>query len=358
MKKISFIVITIALLVFATVYFARNSESVSNTDDIKVNDVKFSPSYFSAGVTISNNTNTENTYRVTSIPYNKDIVNLPYYFYADTSYPIVGASTITALGVVDHLQSELKGKEVSESVTTVDAKRLSTIMRQGPAVVIITTGVLPDTVLSDSEDLVGAWLRKGGCIIWAGDAFGYYYGKPNESLKKITSTALGWASQEKILGTNILSSENYNTNMSETLGNTPCKVAEALSIRYKYTQTGAIASLLRSVKGTNLGWSLTTENDVRTSLAWVPVGKGGVLIFGSGVAIREADVAWDISQIIASDIIYSDTDSVTTKNVTVPAGQTISTNIEQQNNNYWKIKMIIFNESVYEHEFFMKSYKK
>jgi hypothetical protein len=171
----------------------------------------------------------------------------------------------------------------------VDAAQLATVLAANPrGILVITTEILPDTVLSNSSKVLESWLENGGELIWAGGPLGYAEGHWSPATGFIYDD-LGWAGEYRITGfymEDVLGNPLILPS-GPLLGSTPTGWSEALGLQYNGTMDGANVTQLYYHNGTALGfesvWNVPFQGtSPRTSLAYVPVGKGSVYYFGGG----------------------------------------------------------------------------
>ncbi|MCI4362940.1 MAG: hypothetical protein L3K13_01360 [Thermoplasmata archaeon] len=103
------------------------------------------------------------------------------YYYYDANYPVSFSSIADWFGLTQHLSVVASARGLPFNLTLVDAVGLAGVLRQPPranTVLIVASGVLPDTVYTAQSDLLAPWIRLGGTLVWAGDTVGRYEGTP------------------------------------------------------------------------------------------------------------------------------------------------------------------------------------
>jgi hypothetical protein len=103
------------------------------------------------------------------------------YYYYDANYPVSFSSIADWFGLTQHLSVVASARGLPFNLTMVDAVGLAGLLRQPPranTVLIVASGVLPDTVYTAQSDLLVPWIRLGGNLVWAGDTIGRYEGTP------------------------------------------------------------------------------------------------------------------------------------------------------------------------------------
>lgn len=181
-----------------------------------------------------------------------------------------------------------------------NAIELSSEMRESSEfVLIIPSGVFPETIHSKNESLVGSWLGSGGTMIWIGDAFGRFSGLKGGRTELFSEGDFG-SVQNQILGFSFF---NETSGESERFATQPSDFSTALDLAYPETFVGAYVSEVIRQKGVVLGRTTSSSNP-RSSIAQFPVGNGCLLLFGGGVrraftASGEDVIARDIAHILS-----------------------------------------------------------
>ena len=252
------------------------------------------------------------------------------YIYYDDAHPSVGSrrSGIPSFG--DHLGSNLLRAGVDSSIVYVDANGLRDVfLTLEPAIVIALSGVFPNTVLTNTTDLVGPWLRSGGILFWAGATIGYY----SSSAGQASVARLGPLRQESILGF-VASSTPFSSSISAESDTT---LSSALSLRYNQIQWGYSLAALHEHNATILGKvGYVNETDPRCSIASIGVENGFVILFGGGITnsfsvSAEDAMSTDISRILITRIMYLN-NSVSYEHVILEAGAHYVGSISVQTN--------------------------
>ena len=218
------------------------------------------------------------------------------YLYYDVGYPLA-TSRAAAVGIYQHVASDLALRDYPETVSIVDAEDLKQILQKWPAAptraLIIPGGVFPDTVYGQDLNLVKPWVERGGLLFWVGDAFGYYSASPGRSLTsdptkhpKDRAPLLFWGN-----------SPMWALNSSFEEGQEASEFAKALDLRYTNLGRGTLQPFLQANHGTILGWT----GQGAASIASIPLGKGYVVLWSGQVFhYDELNVAHDIVQVLDS----------------------------------------------------------
>ncbi len=244
-------------------------------------------------------------------------------FYFDPAYPVLG-NVANIYGVLDHLRPALLDRGFRGTVDIVDAAGLARILESNETpVVVMVTGVFPDLVLSNRTNLVTPWLSRGGILVWTGDLIGAYIGLPGETTIAVSeSQNLNWTGEQLIFGSSVIVSRRAAPGNATT----PTNISTWLGLEYPLAEVGARVSRVEARGGLILGY-IYNGYDPPTSIAWVPVGLGGVVLFGYGPVLpygysSEAVVAQDTAQILMSGILgWNASLAPDVRNVSLAAGQ-------------------------------------
>ena len=240
------------------------------------------------------------------------------YVYDDSRFPAADVAPTVPQGIFDHLSGELTTRQYSLPVVAVSAEDLAKVLidtASAPGrVVVMMTGVLPANVFSKDADLVSPWVQAGGVAVWGGGAMGFWSGRSGRPLS--AGDALGEAGTQRLLGTNVVQSP---TTFGRE-GDVQSAFASALNITYSFTGAGVFLGSVTAHGGLDLGW----DSGEFTSVAYLPRGSGGFLIFGGEIP-DEASVSVDLARILMSGAIYG-TGKASSKHLTLagPAsGETV-----------------------------------
>lgn len=239
--------------------------------------------------------------------------------YSDMAYPVSGSSAYAVQGVVDHLPVDLTGDGVNTRTEVVKASGLRRVLHDvvgAPGTVVVdVSGTLPNTVWSASTDEVTPFLKAGGTLVWAGDEPGYYsvgqapsldaypppQGTPDYRCGPVPLepgpplstevTALGAHGVDRLLGVDDLLSTSWGWNC---VAEHPSPVASALGLSSAAVHAGPSLHKLKSIGGTDLGYDVLG----RSSIAWIPRGKGGLLLFSG--TVNATYLSSDVATLLAS----------------------------------------------------------
>ncbi|HXX88540.1 MAG TPA: hypothetical protein VEH86_08860 [Candidatus Acidoferrum sp.] len=233
-------------------------------------------------------------------------VDKEVFIYYDPDYPSSLVGDIGWMGLIDHIPVELKLRGYNGSVKIVDAEELRNVIEANPdSVVVIPSGVLPETVHANNASLIGNWLQSGGVLIWIGDAFAYFSGYKGKVIQLFSENNFSQV-QNQMLGFTLFDNASKE---DERLATIPSNFSNALNLQYPDATTGAYVSEVLKHGGEILG-KITSSEYPRTSIAYVPVGSGQLILFGGGVGrvftvSGEDAIAHDIAQILCSGFDFS-----------------------------------------------------
>jgi Gpi18-like mannosyltransferase len=227
------------------------------------------------------------------------------FIYYDDAYLSSFVTRVGWAGLLDHAPVELRLRGYRGSIEIVNADELRNVMEQDyDSVVIIPSGVFPETVHAKNESIVHNWLEAGGTLIWIGDAFGYLTGLKNGSIEYFLGNNFTQV-QDQILGfapVGELSGQSEFATVQSVF-------SSALDLQYPDASMGALISEVARVNGLVLG-ETSNSTDARTSISSLPIGDGHLLLFGGGIgtvftATGEDVLSHDIAQILCSGFPFS-----------------------------------------------------
>ena len=227
----------------------------------------------------------------------------PVYVFADDRYPSAESSPKSNKGLYDHLAISLAAGGWGAPVKRVDAAQLAAVIgARQPGIVIIGSGVVPDTVVGVTRDLtaVRAYLEAGGEIVVMGAPF-YWTGRPGVGALSLTDRSLriDWDGEVQVVGRPLVHNPAGDPEAS-VRGAKASTAAAALDAGFKEARRGPVLSQLLALNGWDLGWDGPTGAGQRTSIGAVPVGDGRLIVFGGGLRDAEKLVADDIARVLLS----------------------------------------------------------
>lgn len=238
--------------------------------------------------------------------------------YDDPAFPDSGSSPYQVQGMANHLPVALHLDHVTGSFSVVGARGLAGVLAARPAagtVVVVASGTLPSTVWSPTADAVVPFMDHGGTLVFGGDIPGFYSVGPASSMDAATPAAgtpvygCGAVPQPPAAGLSPAVEPMGVAGVAELLGSfgvlttrwgwqctadRPSAVARALGLQSATLHSGPTTTFLADDGGTDLGY----RADGRTSIAWIPRGAGGLVLFGG--AIDAGAMASDIAHLLAA----------------------------------------------------------
>lgn len=213
------------------------------------------------------------------------------YLFEDPGFPLRYAATNDLLGFWSRTVDYLRSITPDVVTGTVDSSQLPGFLSSHPnsTLVVFGYGELPSSVLSENSSLLRDWLLNGGTLFWAGGPIGFYEGSVNATGQYVHQD-LGWNGQLMLLGFPLTDPiGNPSTHSAgPAVSAIPTPLGTALGISFPGTSDAANVSQVSAHGGFSLGFesSPTTgpsEPAPRTSLAYVPVGKGSLFFFGGAI---------------------------------------------------------------------------
>ncbi len=213
--------------------------------------------------------------------------------FADQQYRPLYAAFNDVYGVAIRLSSYLTLEHSNLQVQVVDAPNLPNVLTQHPHAFLVMagTGIIPDSLFSLYANQLPQWIRGGGMLIWAGGPLAYFEGHPTPGVGTgFAHQDLGWNGQVRLVGYDLTdpwfggptAGPGPVTSSNVTYTD---EFAQALGVQYSASPAGANLTSLAQHNGVGLGFVGASPNGSapRTSLAWVPVGSGGVFFFGGAI---------------------------------------------------------------------------
>ncbi|MEM1986548.1 MAG: hypothetical protein QXQ24_07420 [Nitrososphaeria archaeon] len=348
--------ILIALLIYiimaeVLIYYQPLQEDISffKIDSFSISENSYSKIKIKLNVTI--NLPIDSKLQVVFLPLKNQPVDLPIFIYYDKTYPSA-TSEMSIQGLIDHLVAILKLNSYKGSITLVNASELSYIMQQfNKSVIIIPTGVLPETVHNKTNSLVGKWLKSGGIMFWVGEGFLVYSGKKSKTLDWFSPETPGWESHEKEIGFQLV----YGSpSIQNWLANVTSPFSEALDIQYSSVKFGAFVNSVYLHNGYVLG-KIGGDNFDRASVVAVPIGLGWLIYFGGDIGVTRSHtgediIARDIAHIIFSCFINSEKSEIEYLILSTKIKESLKEEIQLEINNSSDIigiQLFVFNKNLF-----------
>jgi hypothetical protein len=196
------------------------------------------------------------------------------YLYFDTSYPWSYSNPVDWYGISAHIETVSDFRGVPISVVVLSASQLPGFLTTSPApgtVLIVASGVLPDTVFTKSLNLVAPWVKDGGILVWMGDRIGTYSGQSGVPLKYPSPLNPGANGTREFLNLSLLGGTSQFYNSTSMLASA-FNLNYTLGIPFDDLNT----TRLPAYNGTSIG----NLQGGFTNLAIVPLGSGEIIYFG------------------------------------------------------------------------------
>ena len=254
---------------------------------------------------------------------------LPIDVFYDPQYPVLFASLDYIYGLEGQLQA-MSSLSAAPSPVSLDSAAQVTALVQShqPAVLVVLGGVLPDTVMNNrTAALLDSWIQDGGELVWAGGPLGWATGHPVSGGAFQWSPPF-WGGQKEIAGFPLTDPFTQGP----LTGSEASSWTQALGLGYDGTVFGANVSELVRNGGTALGFDAPGNhtNGPRTSLAYLPIGKGSLLYFG-GSFLGNRTFVPEANHELANDLYLLSSlgfipgaASMTSSSDTIGTGQTAS----------------------------------
>lgn len=217
-------------------------------------------------------------------------------FFSDPTYPYVSSDAGTILGTEQQVASSFAQSHVSTPVSLVDARTLTSLLPHlsTRALLVDLTGVMPTSVV-DSR-VLQQWIRAGGRLVFGGYLPGVYASSsaPELGIQQVRQAAghPAWPILPRGLTSGYYPHESWATRVSPW--------ARALNIFYPEVMFGVRESRLRHLGGVSYG----NSNGTDATLAWVPVGRGGLLVVaGSDLGEYEVDLGVALTRLVATNAL-------------------------------------------------------
>ena len=248
-------------------------------------------------------------------------VDRTLYVWVDPQYPAREAAPTDLYGLELRVQQDLRQSGSPLHVAIADTPRLLQVLTDEPRALIAVFGgaTLPDPLLAGSAPLLRHWVQSGGTLFWGGTPVGFYDGRmlPNGTL---VTDDLGWNGQERLFGFPVEDPIGDPSIVARgpLLADRPGPLAAGLGLDYPGAADGANVSQVYAHGGTSLGYlsapSTLGSASGRTSLAYLPIGSGGVFYFGGAI--------WTsgLGSVPSADLVLSDDLALLAGMGFVPAG--------------------------------------
>jgi hypothetical protein len=280
MRKNTVLILTAALFAAILIGQALTYFAVPNRYDAHA---EFSGSE----VTYTISTNSAVEYTVLVYDNAQEVERL--FIYYDESYAVYGVTHDWQNRFIRQTVAELAVRGITD-VTIVNAKGLSDALDANPhGAVLMTSGILPDTVYTDTNNRMFEWVDGGGTLYWIGHAIGERYASGTQ-----ISSVAGY--QMAIFGVDdciMMSSERSVVRSDDPLGS-------GLMLNNNDVRFGLNVDKLKAT-GSDAR-SLGFEYEGYSSVSLVNKGGGMICVIGGGLSKTERV---SIAQLISSGVTVS-----------------------------------------------------
>ena len=243
------------------------------------------------------------------------------YFYFDSGYPYSYSNLVDWYGLSQHIGvvSGFRGAPIN--VVVLDAVQLATFLNTTPPsgqVLVVGSGVLPDTVFSTTRDTVAPWVEGGGTLIWIGDKIGTYSGVPGVPLQYPSPSNPGANGTRQFLNLSLFGGTGLYYNTSSSFA-TAFNLNYSLGIPYDDLN-------LTELPGSG-GTALGNVDAGYTNLATVPLGAGRIVYFG-GPTQDATNLGLLVVNLLETGLFTGQVVLINTTAVTLASGSTTTLRID------------------------------
>lgn len=207
------------------------------------------------------------------------------YYYYDHAYPTSFSDDLYWFGLSQLIVQLATERGMPISVVLLTAPELRQFLQQPPpsgSLLVMASGVLPETVFGPGLNEPIQWLREGGVMVWAGDVIGAYSGAPAQNGGPPVTVPVGLSGIAQFLNLSYLGSGGLLYQNQSTYSSTFDFVYSlGLPGQDEFDVGGVDAS-----GGTALG----PQASGYTNLAVIPEGSGRLIDF--------AGPLWDLNAFV------------------------------------------------------------
>ena len=169
-------------------------------------------------------------------------------------------------------------------------------------ILIILGTVLPTSVFGGETDLLSPWIEQGGTLFWIGDLIGgSSLENTQDEFEYGNQESLRWDGEKRIFNRTIIGTPfPWTVDSSEKTD-----ISLGLGIEFNNFRTSPDVDSVLQMGGFALGAVSNQENEIRSAVSLVPVGRGNVVLFGGCPSADQSvsSLSSDITAIIESGII-------------------------------------------------------
>ncbi len=204
------------------------------------------------------------------------------YYYFDSAYGYANVGIVTWFGLSGHLGAIISERHLPITVVIVNATGLEKVFLQPPStdsIVVVASGAFPDTVMTNSTNLVRPWIEAGGRLFWVGAPIGFYSAHPGYPVKYPPYTwDPGQSGVYQFLNSSYLGAPSSGGTVYEnaTLTSTALQVSLTNGIGggFEFNQSGVSLAGGQLLSNTADGWG---------NGALLPMGKGWLVDWATTV---------------------------------------------------------------------------
>jgi hypothetical protein len=252
-----------------------------------------------SGAKYSVSTNSSISYNVLAYDNARPVDRL--YVYYDESYATYGVTHAMQNTFIEQTTVELRlrGFKNIERVNAIELGDIVSGTHVPGDAILITSGVLPDTVYTDQRDDIFGWVNRGGTLYWAGFILGAKFAAGME-LKDLEKDC-NFDYQYEIFGEDECFLLEYRNSVEMSSDPNARMLGKALMLTTNAVQYGLRTDLPNTL---SLGFEHRSKNGhVYSSISLLGYGSGMICVIGN----TDPQTVYSISQMISSGVSNSST---------------------------------------------------
>lgn len=218
------------------------------------------------------------------------------YFYYDQNYPTSESTTRNWFGLSQHLLTIIRARNLHSRIVLLNATQLVKFLSNSldaQSILVMASGVLPDTVFGKNLNLLSPWIQNGGTLVWIGSKIGNLSGTSKSGSSGTNLVTMGSSASDAFINQSYFGGNaSYYPNASA--------LSEHFGLNYKFAlqNDGILVSALSSGKGEVVG----SISGNYTNVAIIHSGRGSLVYF-SGPLVEDTVVSTAIMNVIQSDLV-------------------------------------------------------
>lgn len=207
------------------------------------------------------------------------------YYYYDPAYPASYSDEQYWFGLSQLIAQLATERSMPLHIVMLNANDLATFLEATPppdSILVMASGVLPDTVFGPHLNEVVPWIRVGGVLVWAGDLIGAYSGARGTDGGPGTLLSMGWNGTTQFLNRSYLGTGG-SLYLNQSVYSKAFGFLYSLSLgplgQFNVTGVTAIGGVPLGLRAGNF-----------TNLAAIPEGAGRLIDF--------AGPLWDLNALV------------------------------------------------------------